>query len=125
ASGPHSVVGVAADLSPTHGRQEAHFIAGTQGRVPGSEFAIACGDQRRAEFAQLRPRCRTPRKQIFDQRSVPHFDNFFRSAGKLFQSAKIEHFYDHWDSLVYFNPNLSKRLLPRRVANDSSSLAYT
>ncbi len=37
-------------LAAAHGRKEGNFVAGMEGRVPGSEFLIAGGDQRRAVF---------------------------------------------------------------------------
>src|SRR6266446_5892960 len=67
-------------LPAAHGRKERDFIAGMKGRVPGGEFLIAGGDERRPVFGKLGIAGGIKSEELFDGGGVGGVDRILGAA---------------------------------------------
>ena len=75
-----------------HRWQEGDFVAGVEWRVPGGEFLIAGGDERRAELCELGMARGIESEELLDRCGAGGVHRFFGEADDFFQAAKEEDF---------------------------------
>lgn len=75
-------------LTTTDGRKEGNFVAGMERGIPGSEFLVVRGDNRRAKFCEFGILLGVESKELFDCSGVGKVNGVFCVAGKIFETAE-------------------------------------
>ena len=80
------------ELAAAHGRKERDFVAGMEGSVPGSEFLVAGGDERRAVFGELRIVGGIKSEELLDGGGIGGVDGVLGLANEVLEAAEEEDF---------------------------------
>ena len=75
-----------------HGREESDFVAGVEWSVPGGEFLVAGGDERRTKFCELGMARGVKSEELFDGGRVGGGKGFLGMADDFFETAEEEDF---------------------------------
>src|SRR5712664_2752315 len=79
-------------LAAAHGMKEGDFVAGAERRVPGGEFLVAGGDERRAVFCELGIPGGIKSEELFDGGGVCGVDRVLGLADEVLEAAEGEDF---------------------------------
>jgi hypothetical protein len=86
-------------------RKEGDFVAVLEQSIPGGEFLVAGGDERRAEGGQFTVAGGVVREDIGDCGAFAKFDGIFAAAEQIFNLAEEENSYanglgDGWHTRI-------------------------
>jgi len=79
-------------LAAAHGRKEGNFVAGMEGRVPGGEFLVAGGYERRAVICELGIAGDIKSKELFDGGGVGGVYRILGATDEVLETAEEEDF---------------------------------